>query len=155
MTKTFSGLLSFGILLALSSLSATAQTVPFEVDGKRNSLLVEVVVDGKPCTFVLDTGAGRTVVSPAVLRGLAEFNLKVSKFNPKGPGLAGEATWETVNSLRLGKETWYDRRVVVMNLEAVSKVYDRRIDGLLGLDLLREFDSVLIDFKNRTITLSQ
>ncbi len=129
--------------------------VPFDVDSKRNSMLVEVVVNGKPCTFVLDTGAARTVVSPAVVGGLAGFNLKASKFRAKGPGLAGEATWETVNSLRLGKKTWYDQRIVVMNLDAVSKVYDRRIDGLLGQDLLSEFGSVLIDFKNRKISFSR
>lgn len=118
-------------------------------------MLVEVVVNGKPCTFVLDTGASRTVVSPKVLGGLVGFNLKLSRFRAKGPGLAGEATWETVNSLRLGKKTWYDQRIVVMNLEAVSKVYGRRIDGLLGQDLLSEFDSVLIDFKNRKISFSR
>ena len=129
--------------------------VPFDVDSKRNSMLVEVVVNGKPCTFVLDTGTSRTVVSPQVLGGLVGFNLKLSRFRAKGPGLAGEAIWETVNSLRLGKKTWYDQRVVVMNLKEVSRVYGRRIDGLLGQDILSEFSLVVIDFKNRKIVFTR
>ncbi len=141
--------------LLVLSVGAADFEVPFDVHGKQNAMLVEVVVNGKSCTFVLDTGASRTVVSPKVLGGLVGFNLKLSRFRAKGPGLAGEATWETVNSLRLGKKTWYDQRIVVMNLEAVSKVYGRRIDGLLGQDLLSEFDSVLIDFKNRKISFSR
>ncbi len=129
--------------------------IPFKIYGKRHAILVQVAVNGKSCTFLLDTGAARTVVSPAVVGGLAGFNLKVSKFRAKGPGLAGEATWETVNSLRLGKKTWYDQRVVVMNLKEVSRIYGRRIDGLLGQDILTEFPLVVIDFKNRKIVFTR
>jgi hypothetical protein len=143
------------VLVLVQTAAARGFSVPFEVHGKRNAILVRVVVNGKPHTFVLDTGAARTVVSPNVLGGLAGFNLKLSRFRARGPGFAGEAILERVDSLRLGEKTWHDRRVVVMDLEEVSKVYSRQIDGLIGQDLLREFNSVLIDFKNSKLTLSR
>jgi hypothetical protein len=55
----------------------------------------------------------------------------------------------------VGKQVWYDRQVVVMNLKEISRVYNRRIDGLLGQDLLSEFDSVVIDFKKKKIRFSR
>ena len=40
-----------------------------------------------------------------------------------------------------------------MRFEEVSRVFGRRIDG--GQDLLREFRSVRIDFKNQKLILSR
>ena len=39
-------------------------------------------------------------------------------------------------------------------MEEVLKAYGRRIDGLLGQDLLREFERVTIDFRSRRLLLS-
>jgi hypothetical protein len=143
-----------GALLALPAGAANLEA-PFEVHSKRHAILLELVVNGKDCTFILDTGAARTVVSPSVLGGLTEFELKLSRFRSRGPGFSGEATWGRVDSLRVGKQVWYDRQVVVMNLKEISRVYNRRIDGLLGQDLLSEFDSVVIDFKKKKIRFSR
>lgn len=130
--------------------------IPCEVYGKRKAIILKVVLNGKKRTFLLDTGAARTVVSPSALgaSALDRFYLKLSRFNTNGPGLLGEALWGKANSLRIGQRVWYDRPVVVMNLKKVSQVYGRRIDGLLGQDILSEFDLVVIDFKNRKIVFT-
>ncbi len=128
--------------------------IPFKVCGKRNAILVQVAVNGKSCTFLLDTGAARTVMSPATV-GASDFELRLTRFRDRGPGAMGEAMRGIASSLRLGKRVWYDRAVVVMNLKEVSRVYGRRIDGLLGQDILTEFDRVVFDFKNRKIVFTR
>lgn len=137
------------------SIPAKEFEVPCEIHEKHKAILVEVQVNGKDRIFVFDTGAARTVVSPRVLGGLAEFELKMSRFRSREPGLKGEAMWEQVRSFRLGRQVWYDLRVVVMNLEEVSRIYGRPIDGLLGQDLLSEFESVTIDFRNKKVIFSR
>ena len=134
-------------------LGAAEFEVPFELDGKRNAILVKVKVNGRNCIFLVDTGASHTIVSHTAL-GVSRVELKRARFK-RGPGVAGEATWEEVRSLRLGQSRWHDRRIVVMNLDHVSQVFGRRIDGLLGQDLLMEFDLVQIDYKTRRISLSR
>lgn len=146
-------LLATALIGALLALPVGAENLeaPFEVHSKRRAILLQVVVNGKECTFLLDTGAAHTVVSPDVFGGLTEFELTMSRFRSQGPGFSGEAIWRRVSSLRVGKKVWYDRPVAVMNLKEASQVYARRIDGLLGQDLLSEFDSVVIDFKQKKI----
>lgn len=134
-------------------LGAAEFEVPFELDGKRKAILVEVEVNGQDRTFVMDTGASHTVVSHAAV-GVTQYELKRARFNP-GPGVSGEATWAEVRSLCLGESRWHDLRIVVMNMDQVSQVFGRRIDGLLGQDVLMEFDRVEIDYKTRRITLGR
>ncbi len=140
-------------LLALP-VGAADFEIPFKVYGKRHAILVQVAVNGKRCTFLLDTGSARTVMSPAAV-GATEFDLRLTRFRDRGPGATGEAMRGKARSLRLGKRVWYDRPVVVMNLKEVSRIYGRRIDGLLGQDILTEFDSVAIDFTNRKLVFTQ
>ena len=42
--------------------------IPFKIYGKRHAILVQVAVNGKSCTFLLDTGAARTVI----LKGISK-----------------------------------------------------------------------------------
>ncbi len=128
--------------------------VPFEVHGTQNAILVEVVLNGKSRTFLVDTGASRTIVSREAV-GVMQFDLKLAAFHGNGPGMGGQGLWMKVPSLRLGERRWHDRRVVVMDLSRLAKVYGRTIDGLLGQDILREFERVEIDFKQRRLRLSR
>ena len=129
-------------------------TVPVEVAGARHAILVKVKVNGRDRTFMVDTGATRTVVDARAI-GLAEIELKLSRFRTTGPGLSGEAVDAEVATLRLGDRTWEGRPVVVMNLDGLAPIYGRRIDGLLGQDILREFDRVAFDFKGLRMILSR
>lgn len=143
-----------GILLA-AALAAQAAVVdlPFERNAARDAILLTAGVNGKRVTLLLDTGANRTVLDKSAA-GLTAFDLKMSRFRQNGPGLGGEAVWATVG-LRLGEKVWSQRRVVVMDLSEVSRVYGRRIDGILGQDILTEFDQVVIDFKAQRIRLGK
>lgn len=146
---------AFILVLALLALSAGAEEleVPFEVVPGRNAIVVDVKVNGVRRVFLLDTGASHTIVSPESL-SLSPVDLQLAVFRRNRPGIEGEAMWGQAESLRLGVKTWRDRRVVVMNFKKVREVYGRRIDGLLGQDILLEFDRVELDFKGRRLRLA-
>ena len=57
--------------------------------------------------------------------------------------------------LRLAERHWIDRDVLVMDLSDASKRMGTRVDGFIGQDVLREFASVRIDYRTKTIELEQ
>jgi hypothetical protein len=132
--------------------SAGEIEIPFERIRQPNAILVHAIANEKPVLLILDTGAGTTVLSLEVL-GRTTHGLKPSQFAPRGAGMSGEARLVAAD-LQLGSRAWRGRPVVAMNLEEVSRVYGRKIDGILGQDILSEFERVSIDFRTRKLTLS-
>ena len=57
--------------------------------------------------------------------------------------------------LSLEHRSWLNRRVCVMDLSDVSRRMGTRVDGFIGQDVLTEFSSVKIDYKNHTLELEQ
>jgi hypothetical protein len=133
------------LMLGLAAEPAQVR-VPYDRPLHRDAMLIPARVNGRSATLLLDTGAAHTVLSVNVMHP-EQPRLSESRF--LGAGLRGEAMWDTVD-LQIGTRRWRDRRVVVMNLSAVSRVYGRPIDGLLGMDFVNEFDQVVID-RNRQI----
>jgi hypothetical protein len=119
----------------------------------QSMILVEGKVNGKPVTFLLDTGATQTIVSAKTYGNLV-YQLRVTHRVGPQPGFIGESVTLPVN-LELDRRTWLARRVAVMNFEGLSAVLGAQFDGLLGEDVLREFRSVHIDYRNHQIDLEQ
>lgn len=144
------------ILLAVAilvpSLKAAPLELPFEIDSRHDAILLSAELNGKPVTLLLDTGSTYTILD-AHLLGLTNLDLKTSRFSDSGPGLHGEAVWAAAR-LRLGARIWREQRVVAMNLAPLASRYGRPIHGILGQDILRQFDRVTIDFRARTLVLS-
>ena len=133
------------------ALSAEVLKLPFEIDSANSAILVRASADGKPVLLVLDTGASMTILAPEIVR-TAPPGLGPSGFSSDGPGLRARGRY-TEATLELGGRTWRNRSVVAMSMAEVSQAFGRRIDGLLGQDLLREFGRVTIDFRARTLRL--
>jgi hypothetical protein len=56
--------------------------------------------------------------------------------------------------MEVGGVSWTKREVLVMNgIRDISNSLNERIDGILGQDILKEFRSVLIDFKHHRLLL--
>jgi len=146
--------MTFG-LLALSITASTGLSqdleLPFEISSSQSGILVRGTANGKPVLLILDTGASRTILA----RGLVALPRPVppSRFSTDGPGFNARGTY-TEATLELGGRVWRGRSVVGMEMEEVSRAFGQRIDGLLGQDLLREFDRVTIDFRAGRIVLS-
>jgi hypothetical protein len=125
--------------------------VPFETGPQESVIVVRGTANGRPAVFILDTGSSRTILRPELV-GTAAGSLPTSAFADGGPGLHAQGRW-TRATIRLGEKTWR-REVVAMNFDEVSRALGMRVDGLIGQDLLREFDRVTIDFRARKILLT-
>jgi hypothetical protein len=128
-----------------------AGDIPFEL--YNNHIYLPVQMNGSRARrFLLDTGAGNTVVD----KGLAE----AEKLTLHGPfqisGAAGstDVAWTKVRSFNIRGVGLTNQVVGVIALDGLQPLTGRRIDGILGYDFLSRF-VVEIDYVNRTINLHE
>ena len=127
------------------------------VEDVNGHLLVTVQVNENPATFILDTGAERTVMGEDSVSqlGLARDSWVASAI--RGVGGITERRDALPRSLRLGSVTLHrdtllgDTSVIVSPLP-VTEIAGFRIAGMLGRDFLSPFDLDL-DLPNRRLAL--
>lgn len=128
------------------------QTVlPIERSPRFSAILVTVRVNGKQAVLILDTGSNTTILSPEIT-SLNPTVLPRSQPPRKGTGFVGDGRWGHA-TLAIGATVWNDRRVLVVDTSDLSLAAQRRIDGILGQDILDEFKYVEIDLEKKRLTL--
>jgi gag-polyprotein putative aspartyl protease len=132
---------------------ARSSTVRIPFGTVQAMILIDGKVNGNPATFLLDTGANRTIVSVRVY-GNAQFDWRRLPHNSKGPGLTG-GSLRLPADLILAQRIWAGQRVSVMDLDDLRQMLHMDFDGLLGQDLLREFRSVRIDYHDHVLELQE
>ena len=125
--------------------------LPFR--NERSLILVKGKINEKPATFVLDTGADRTIVSKRCY-GQIPFRLQGARHIRNGAGMDGEYVSLPVK-LTLGDHIWAGQQVSVMDLDQLQADFGISFDGLLGQDVLREFRTVRIDYHAQIIELEK
>jgi hypothetical protein len=126
--------------------------IPFDVSQNFGVILIRALVNKQPATLVVDTGASHTILSSELLQ-VRSLALEHADAPAKGSGYVGNAGWARA-TLEIGKMTWPDRKVLVMDdFRDLSNSMKRRIDGIVGEDVLKEFDSVVLDFKHQRLVL--
>jgi hypothetical protein len=125
--------------------------IPFRT--VQSLIVVQGKVNGNPATFLLDTGANRTIVSTRIY-GNARFDLQRLPHRQTGPGLVGYSLRRSAD-VELGDRVWTAQQVSVMNLDELQQMLHLDFDGLLGQDMLRQFRSVRIDYRAHVIELEQ
>jgi hypothetical protein len=130
-------------------------TVKLQIVG--TTVLAPMEVNGISGTFILDTGAVMTTVTPDAV---SHFNLALDEWTSttlRGVGGVERRRNADPRSVELGGVAMHRRSLArdatlrVMTL-TVRMVGERQIDGLLGRDFLSSFDLDL-DFSRRTLTL--
>jgi len=118
--------------------------VDTSLDEDKRMTLEVMINDQGPFRFVVDTGAGRSVLTPGVVEQLAL---------PPGPemiihGIAGSVVSPTarVGLLRAGEARLVDGILPVLPRERIGA------DGLLGVDIL-DGRNVLMDFKKNRLQI--
>ena len=124
--------------------------IAFEVNRPFGAILVRAQVNGRPATLLVDTGSSHTILSSELLQ-IRPLALRRADTPAKGSGYIGSAGWAKA-TLEVGTRTWPDRKVLVMDdFQDLSNSMKQRVDGILGEDVLKEFDSVVIDFKHHRL----
>lgn len=108
----------------------TAINVPITIHGQRP--YIQVVLNGHPATFVIDTGATATIVDPAAAQD--------------GPA-------QNAISLQIGDLRFPRLQPVLANVRSYTETcLGMPADGVLGRDLLARYP-VSLDFPDRTLTI--
>jgi hypothetical protein len=123
-------------------------TVPFEL--LNNHVYAKVEVDGRPFTFIFDTG-GQNLMTPGTAKAL---DLR-SEGSFQGGG-AGEGHLDfgltKVESLRIGRAVIKDQVFPVVSLDALAEAEGAPLAGVVGFETFRRFVT-RFDYGARTITL--
>jgi len=109
---------------------------------------VPVHINGKgPYDFVLDTGAGNSVVTPRLAE---ELSIEAQTVPGIARGIGGDAQLKlaAVSTLSVGSATVSDTQLVVIDLSSVSPKGMLIDYGIIGYDFLRNFETV-IDYPNQ------
>ncbi|PZS16984.1 MAG: hypothetical protein DLM54_10500 [Acidimicrobiales bacterium] len=130
-----------------------SQQVPVKVLRIQGQVLVGVpaTIAGHRYAFIVDTGAGRTDVTPSTAK---ELNLPVVQ---RGLRLAGVTCSTKTNAVALGD--WHVGPVSLPNEDAVvgtvfnSGNGDQGLGGLIGGDVLSSFGTVTFDYTRQTLAL--
>jgi hypothetical protein len=149
--RVFLGLLLLALLLTPLRTPAPPRVVVVPFRSVDSFILVDAKIDGMPVRLLVDTGANKTILNA---KSVGRVEMQVSKPVNRGAGVVGNALRLRVD-LEIAKQFMFSQRVSVMDLEELSKRIGIQFDGLLGQDILNQFRSVRIDYKNRVIELER
>ena len=134
-------LLLFPALIGSVEAARPVATLPFEMSG--SYAVVKMSINGsEPLSFIFDTGVRNTIITHI------DDNTNVS-LNPGrevpvvglGSGLDVKGLLSDGNDLKLGKLSMNNRMVMVLEEDVLhlSELNGRKINGLIGVDVLREY----------------
>jgi predicted aspartyl protease len=129
--------------------------VEFRLAGGENPLILIAanVNDRGPYAFILDTGAGTSLLSPRLANELGV----VGTSTKEGTGAAGKVTvaLATVDSLAIGGARRAPMSIAITGeMDRIGAAVGTRIDGDVGHDFLKSF-RVTIDYQKRRVRLAQ
>ena len=125
--------------------------VPFEMNS--NSLLLQARINGsRPCWFLLDTGAGVTVLNNTTVQALG---LKTGASSTlRGAGGIVQSTGITGVTLDVGGALLKDLSVTAIPLVQFENAGGRVIDGILGVEFFKRY-VVEIDYEAQRLTVHE
>lgn len=119
---------------------------------ENNSIHVEGTVNGEKAEFLIDTGAGTSLIHTS----LAERSgCKVGPMTEKIYGVAGEAPagWTEVNEFQLGESVFKAHNILATDMRlGLQEGQKLKHEVLFGADLLSKLDAV-ISYKERMMFL--
>lgn len=124
------------------------------VGGAQPLPTVPVHVNGKgPFVFVLDTGAGPTILSPQLAKDLGV--VATGSKEGAGVGQRTTASLAKVDSIRVGEETARDFDVAITpEIERIAAVVNSHLDGVLGYSFLKHY-AVIVDYPGGELRLAR
>jgi predicted aspartyl protease len=125
--------------------------IPFRL--MHNVIALPVKVNGTgPHTFVLDTGAGKTVLLPALAKELALELTPLTQETATGAGGSLAISIGSVREIEIDGTAVSDLQVAVVDLTGVEAKVGERIGGVIGYDVLSRFE-VTINYRDLWVRL--
>jgi hypothetical protein len=122
-------------------------------DEKTGTILINAQLNGRSVVMILDTGASHTIFDAANF-GVSPVELQAARMNNRGVGLDADVVWR-VADFRMADQEWRQQPMEVADLSSLSKIFGKKIDGIVGQDVLRKFASVQINYKWHCVMLQQ
>jgi hypothetical protein len=137
---------------SVDSPPAGAGEIPFSFAPQDAAIIIPVKINGEgPFDFILDTGATLTCVDEALAARLGLPDKKGIRGIGAGARSSGAIRLVSLESLEVGDATANDLTACSLDFAHVGEV-GIEIDGLLGLNVLKEFTMVL-DFDRKILRL--
>ncbi|HEV2046103.1 MAG TPA: retropepsin-like aspartic protease [Chthoniobacterales bacterium] len=138
--------------MTAATLSPRSAKVKFRLTGGAQPLiLLPVQVNGSgPFEFILDTGAGTSLLSSDLAKQL-EMKIVGSNEGQSAGGKVAVSLAKT-DSLAVGEATLHDVDVGIVDLAHIGKTIGAKVDGDLGYNFLKQF-RLTIDYCNCEVRL--
>ena len=146
----FGKIINFKFIMLMSKYS-----IPFKILST-NHIIIDAVVNNVAGKFLIDTGASNSCID---LNKLEKFKLKFEKSYETASSATGEI-YETYiskkNSFLIGGCSKTDFDLILFDMKSVTQALKEKdkieVDGIIGSDILIEFNSQ-IDYMKNEITL--
>lgn len=126
------------------------ESFPFRLEG--NSIFIDGKLNGKAGTFLIDTGAGTSLLHIEFAKAAG---CEVGPLTETIYGVAGEAPagWTEVPNISFGESLFKGTKILATDLtKGLEEGRKVREDGILGADLMSQLDAV-ISYPERRIFL--
>lgn len=129
-----------------------------ELDSSSFHLFVEGFINGQACSFIIDTGASKTVFALNHLQPIL-FQDTISQPDIQSAGISAssvESHTGTINQFQLGGFFLKNMDIILIDLTSIDELYQRfttkSIWGLIGSDFLLTYKAKL-DYGSKLLTL--
>lgn len=137
----------FALLMVFMSAAAGAQEVP--LDSCRQLPIVKVRVGQRQFQFLLDTGAAATLLNLKSFSSPEAAEITMDSWNGM---VATQARQVVLHDFTIGERQLTNLKLLAVDLTPLERSCDRRVDGVLGADLIATL-GLTIDLKNHMAIL--
>ena len=130
-----------------------------DIEGEGFHIMVRGMIHGKEASFLIDTGASRSVFDPKTITTFIE-DIQFEKKEGMSAGVGSsdlESATFVIDRLGIGALEITDYEGVALDLENIHEMYGKlglpHIDGIIGGDLLRRHKAV-INYRSRKLRLT-
>ena len=149
-TRSFSSSFAlFALLLATACVSSAARAQEIPLQHCDSLPVIEVVIAGRPMLFLVDTAA----TSMLNLMSFTEGRMTGREVTSWSGTVATSAREVTLNEAVVGGTKLIGLKLPAIDLSAVGKACGRKIDGILGVDLLGKLGAS-VNLKQQTLHIT-
>ena len=130
-----------------------------DIEGEGFHIMVRGMIHDKEASFLIDTGASRSVFDPKTITAFIE-DIQFEKKEGLSAGVGSsdlESATFVIDRLGIGALEITDYEGVALDLENIHEMYGKlglpHIDGIIGGDVLRRYKAV-INYRSRKLRLT-